>query len=291
MNQNPDYHLHLFARQPKELEIFLASYTFENDRITVWHINEFGTDHYDVIINGIGIGNPKLLMQEPFAVFRLTEKFDNVVLDYLQKHPQALYIYLSSGAVYGSDFVTATEQHSTSTIRINSVTTNDYYRLSKLNAEVKHRAYTSFHIVDLRIFSFFSSFVDLTASYFMNDIINAIRRDEPLVTDANDMVRDYIHPSDLASIVQILISKRKLNDVFDVYSMNPVSKFEIITYFEKAYGLNYTINHQAQYSPTGTKNNYYSNYKKLADLGYNPTVTSLDTLIMMTDQILSQNKT
>jgi len=56
------------------------------------------------VINCVGIGDPGKLRNEMSSIFRVTERFDNLVLDYLECHPSALYLNMSSGAAYGQDF-------------------------------------------------------------------------------------------------------------------------------------------------------------------------------------------
>ena len=67
-----------------------------------------------------------------------------------------------------------------------------------------------------------------------------------------------------------------MNDSFDVYSKKPVSKFEVLNFMKKRYGLKYKIKKTTNFK--NIKLNYYSNSKKLLDLGYKPKFTSLETI-------------
>jgi nucleoside-diphosphate-sugar epimerase len=136
------------------------------------------------------------------------------------------------------------------------------------------------NIVDLRIFGYFSRFIDLNAQYFMSEVISCVKDGKVLVTGEENMIRDYVHPSDLMSLIEKYIVVQPLNDVFDVYSLKPVMKFEILEYFAKQYGLKYSIKDDMQISAaTGIKDYYYSDYKKAEQIGYSPQFTSMDSII------------
>lgn len=287
MNKRGEFHLHLFARKIDALNNFINLYTHDPGNITVRGLEEFNNYSYDVIINCIGIGNPSDLKKDPSMVFRLTEQFDNLVLDYLQNNKNTLYLYFSSGAVYGSNFSMPVDRNSYNKLNVNHIDSNDFYSISKIYTEVKHRSYAEYNIVDLRVFGFFSQFSDLTTPYFLNELITCVQKNQVFITTYSNMIRDYIHPTDLIAIIDKLIFKHDLNDVFDVYSLAPISKFEIIELFEQKYNLIYQIENLPGSSPTGEKNSYYSVNNKLVEIGYYPTLSSLNTIMMATDRILN----
>jgi hypothetical protein len=100
----------------------------------------------------------------------VTEKFDNLIIRYLEKHPGTLYINLSSGAVYGKKIEKPLEITSPSIIDINRLDSGDYYAIAKLNAEAKHRALSNFNIADIRVF-FFQPLYRFVIGFLMGDII------------------------------------------------------------------------------------------------------------------------
>ncbi|MNC18560.1 hypothetical protein D3C75_664640 [compost metagenome] len=80
------------------------------------------------------------------------------------------------------------------------------------------------------------------------------------------------------------------NDVFDVYSLNPVPKFEIIEFFVQNYNLTVKINPQEnRASITGSKYNYYSTYKKASEIGYYPKYSSMQSISDGYKQIRMRN--
>lgn len=285
LDKNVGYRLFLFARDEERLNQFVRAHC--HGVVNCLPFNQFNDTNYDVVINCIGIGDPAKLKNAGGAIFRLTETFDNMVLDYLERHPDTLYINFSSGAVYGTDFDAAVSDSSYLTLEINNIVPQNYYGISKINAEAKHRGLPQKNIVDLRVFSFFSRFIDSESKFFINEIISCLKTYEILKTGPGNIVRDYIHPEDLLNLVEKCIDKHSLNDVFDVYSLKPVTKFEVLDYFVKQHGLKYYVNDKLFVSTaTGTKDCYFSNNKKAEKIGYFPRFTSLQSIIEGSKAIL-----
>jgi len=212
--------------------------------------------HYDVIINCVGIGNPAKLDTLDVNIFNLTEQFDTLVLNYLQHHDSTLYINMSSGAVH------------------TPFTASTFYSIAKINSEAKHRSFPHFNIIDLRVFNYFTRYINLEYSYLITDILNHIIQDKTLITDTKNIVRDYIHPFDFISLIEKCIEASPINDAFDVYSLKPVSKIEILSLFEHQYNLKYT------FIPAELHNTdkYYSTSHKASTIGYAPRFTSIKAL-------------
>jgi nucleoside-diphosphate-sugar epimerase len=285
--RSQSHDLVLFARSTERVKAFMASIA-PNTIYPIRPLDDFSKGDYDVIINCIGIGEPGRLKNAAATIFRLTETHDNMVLDYLEKRPGALYINFSSGAVYGRDFLKPAEESSASLIPLNHLDSNDWYRIAKLNSEAKHRALSGFNIVDLRVFAYFSRFIDLAAQYFLTEIIACIKERRTLATGPRDMVRDFVSPFDLFSAVEKCIDKHTLNEVYDVYSLKPTSKFELLDYFARTYQLQYVIEREhAITTVTGSKSNYFSNNKRAEQIGYVPTKTSLQAIVEESAHILT----
>lgn len=270
-----EYEISLFSRSKEKVQSFLDTLTTK-EMFSVYHYNEFKSQKYDVIINCTGIGNPILLKKNPTAIFKVTEEMDELVLSYLQENPETFYVNLSSGAAYVQTTEKAIQTNSKCIIDINNLVPSDFYGIAKVNSEAKHRSMFNFNIVDLRIFSFFSQFIDQEAGFFMSEIISCIKNKEILKTSEDDMTRDYVCSQDLLKLIILCIQNKKLNDVFDVYTLKPISKFELLNFFKKKYGLKYEIlTTEEHFSPTGKKIEYFSNNHKAESLGYSPAHTSL----------------
>jgi|SRR3989344_4295661 len=272
------HELFLVSRTPEQLAIGGAPISASCAVHTLTYA-EFPQQTYDVVINCVGISDPGQIALAGASIFRLTEDYDNLVLDYLARHSGALYVFVSSGAVYGRDFSRPVDDQTLVSIGLGDIRPSDYYGLAKLNAEVKHRALAQYNIVDLRIFGFFSRYADLSAKFFLSDIIAAIRSGRPLVTDDRDMSRDYVHPADLGQLVERCIQQQHLNQSLDVYSRQPTTKFEIIKMARERYGLAVEVcDSPVGNSTTGDKDHYYSLSKRAEMVGYIPQYTSLEVV-------------
>lgn len=281
-----DRQLLLYARSSERAREFLS--IIGADSPAVYPLDEFGAEPFDVVINCIGIGDPGRLVREAASIFSLTESWDNRVLDYLTANPETMYIYFSSGAAYGTDFSKPVDGTTLSSFPLNNLKPSEYYGVAKLNAEAKHRALPEFNIVDLRVFSYFSRFIDLSTHFLLSDIVASIKNSTEFVTSPANIVRDYVHPDDLTALVECCIARRCLNDVYDVYSAKPVGKFEILDEFAVSFGLQYRVHSDAAtVTATGTKEHYYSCNQKAGTLGYAPRYTSIDAVRRETEALLA----
>lgn len=232
---------------------------------------------FDVIINCIGVREK--LWTEPYEIFNITELFDNLCIDRLFLNPGALYISFSSGAVFGGEFSQPAMQDTRAVFDVNSLAHEAFYGISKLNAEAKHRALPDLNIADIRVFSYFSRHLHRDEPALMNQVLTSVETRQELVTSPVDFYRDYIHPKDLARLVERVIGVHDLNAAFDAYSLLPVGKFEILRHFSAAHGLRWRVDPGFKdTSPTGPKLNYYSNNPAAAELGYVPEHTALDAV-------------
>lgn len=291
LSSSKRYELYLFARSMERLTSFLV----ENDITDKTHVFDYkqfqDSAAYNVIINCIGIGNPQDLIHAPFSVFQITEQYDNMILQYLQMKPDTIYINLSSGATYGSDFASPATNNKLLDLNINRLSLKDYYGISKLHMEAKHRSLDDFRIVDLRIFGFFSSYIDLKSKFLLTEVIEHIWTRKVLNTSPENIIRDYVHPEDFLRLVECCMDENIQNDVYDVYSLKPATKFEILDYFVREYGLKYEVKNSSLYdSVTGSKTNYYSINEKALNIGYLPSYTSLDSIHLGYQQIRMRNK-
>lgn len=290
--RNGDFSLHLYTKSPDKVRSFLVAIGKSPDEDCVIHegYNNFLKSSYDIIINCVGVGTINKLRGNYTNYFTVTEEYDNLAIGYLRDIcPDTLYISLSSGVVYGREFSAPVEENTTNRIPVNYVATEDYYAIARLNAEAKHRAFHNLKIVDLRIFSYFSRFIDLTDGYFITDVIDCVLNKRILKTNSVNIVRDYVHPKDLFSIVQKCMGVEKINTALDVISAKPAEKREILDYFSMAYGLRYEMNGTVRHvSATGSKNIYCSRYNNAAVIGYKPEFSSMDAIKEESKYIINQ---
>lgn len=281
------YKLFLYSRDNNKLSKIINDIIPEYS-CSINTYNSFDKFGYDVIINCTGISDPYEIKNNGSSIFNITEYYDNKILDYLEKNHSAFYINMSSGAIYGEEFIRPVEDSTYSKLIVNNPTPGNFYSIAKICSETKHRALKHLNITDLRLFGFFSRFIDLDSTFFMSELASSIKNDKTFLTNKIDFIRDFVHPKDLYALVEKCIHKKSINDAIDVYSMAPVSKFEILNNMSQKYDLKYDIKEDLNfYSPTGIKKNYYSLSRKAESIGYHPTYSSIDTIVSEIDHILS----
>lgn len=273
------HELILYARRPEAVKQWLTSVDLP-ERYPAYNFETFDTDdHFDAILNFVGVGNPAQAAAMGAAIFDVTLQYDELALNYVCQHPACRYIFLSSGAAYGSSFDAPVDVNSKAMIAINSLQRQDWYAVAKLHAECRHRSLAHLPIVDIRVFNYFSHTQDLEARYFITDAFRAIRDKTVLITSAEYMMRDFIGPDDFYQLVGCTLSSPVVNIAIDCYSISPIDKWTLLTNMQERFGLRYAIvQSSAGVNATGEKSNYYSLNRRAADLGYQPKLTSLETI-------------
>jgi nucleoside-diphosphate-sugar epimerase len=279
LNMNPNVELLLYARRPDAIKGGLD-------------ISEFGKQSFDVVINAVGAGTPVGVRDMGTEIFTVTETIDNSVLAVLENLPDALYLFLSSGAVYGTDFTKPAQKDSVNRLPINTLDPSYFYGLSKINAEAKHRGHSDLNIIDLRVFSFFSRFIDLEARFFITDAIHAIQNRTVLKTSQQDINRDFVTPPDLVHLISCCIktwrsSNIPVNATCDVYSKAPAGKFDLLNQIKAHFPFEYELEDDAGLVSTGPKSNYYSLDNSADAWGYTPEFTSIDGVLRELSDLLA----
>ena len=285
-----EFILHLFSRSSDKPRDFLStiSKTPNEDCVVYGGYGDFLKGSYDVVINCVGVGTANKLQGDFSKYFTVTEEYDNLVINYLlHGHSDALYVSFSSGVVYGGNFSAPGEENTVNNISVNHVVPEDYYSIVRINAEAKHRSFKNLKIADLRLFSYFSRFIDLADGYFITEVMDCILKKKTLITNDVNFVRDYVHPEDLFAMVKKCMAVGNINQAFDVTSAKTVEKKEILDYFSQEYNLKYKTDQSLNpASATGQKKIYCSNYFNAADIGYKPAFSSLDTIKQESKYIL-----
>jgi nucleoside-diphosphate-sugar epimerase len=273
-----DKRLYLFARRPDEVRLWLQSLGLAA-RYLVDDFAAFAQHEFDAVMNFVGVGNPAQAVAMGNTIFDVTLRFDELVLDYLKTHPNCRYLFLSSGAAYGSNFAEPANHDTPARIDLNHLKPHDWYGMAKLHAECRHRAHPELAIIDIRVFNYFSHTQDMSARFLMTDILRAIRDNTVLQTSSDFMVRDYLHPSDFYGLVTALLNSPACNTAVDCYSLAPVDKPTLLATMQEKFGLHFEINQSTSVNATGSKPHYYSQNQRAAAFGYQPTKTSLQGIV------------
>jgi len=252
-----------------------------SEKYQVQEYSEFGNHQkYDVIINFVGIGDPAKAQKMGSDIFKVTEQYDDMALEYLKQHKKTKYIFLSSGAVYGGNYQEPVNKNTVAMIDINNLDSTDWYTLAKLYAEAKHRSLSDLSIVDVRVFNYFSHTQDMNARFLITDIVRVIKNKEVFKTSAVDIVRDFITPPDFYNLIQAIVDFKPINMALDCYTKSPISKFDLLNGLKEEFGLDYKVDKNIGIiNATGLKLNYYSLNKAEKSINYNPENTSLEGII------------
>jgi len=279
-SNHKDYDLFLFSRNLGLLNDWVGRQSLDGS----YHVQDYSyfnkNQRYDVIINFVGIGDPVKAQKMGSDIFKVTEQYDDMALEYLKQHKKTKYIFLSSGAVYGGNYQEPVNKDTVAIIDINNLKSTDWYAISKLYAEAKHRSMPELSIVDVRVFNYFSHTQDMNARFLITDIVRAIKNKEIFKTSANNIIRDFITPPDFYRLIQAIINFKPINRAVDCYTKSPISKFDLLDGLGDKLGLEYEIDNNVDIiNATGIKLNYYSVYKIADGIGYFPKNTSLDGII------------
>ena len=121
-----DYDFSLFSRNVALLQKWINNESL-SDKYQVQEYSEFGHHQkYDVIINFVGIGDPVKAQIMGSDIFTVTEKYDDMALEYLKQNKKTKYIFLSSGAVYGGNYQEPVDKDTVATIDINCLVPQSY---------------------------------------------------------------------------------------------------------------------------------------------------------------------
>lgn len=282
--------LHLFARRTDEVKKWLMSEGLSG-RYPVDEFSGFAKQEFDAVINFVGAGNPAQIATMGNSILDVTLRFDELVLEYLRLHPSCRYLFMSSGAAYGSNFAEPARRNTPAIVPINNLAPQDWYGVAKLHAECRHRAHPEFAIIDMRVFNYFSRTQDISARFLITDILRAIRDKTVLKTSPDYIVRDFLHPADFYRLVSALLSAPAANAAIDCYSRAPIDKPSLLAAMKEKFGLQYEITKATVgVNATGNKAHYYSLNTRAADFGYQPELTSLEGVLLESAMILGAHQ-
>ena len=279
-SKKKNYDFSLFVRKVELLEKWINNKNL-NESCQVQEYSSFNNNQkYDVIINFVGIGDPAKAQEMGNNIFKITEQYDEMALEYLKCNKETKYIFLSSGAVYGGDYKDPVNKDTLATVDINNLTSTEWYAIAKLYVEAKHRSLPSLFIVDVRVFNYFSHTQSMNARFLITDIVYAIKNKEVFKTSSENIARDFITPPDFYNLIRTIIDFKPINIALDCYTKSPVLKFDLLSEFGSKFGLKYEVGKDIDIvNATGAKLNYYSVNKAAKSMGYNPKNTSLEGII------------
>ena len=288
--EKSSYELVLYARRPEVVAQWLSRVGLAG-RFVVSDFAAFGPDEqFDALFNFVGVGDPAKAVAMGSTIFDVTLKYDELALNYVRKYPDCRYLFLSSGAAYGSSFDTPVDENTKAVIAINHLQPKDWYGVAKLHAECRHRAQAHLPIVDIRMFNYFSHTQDLDARFLITDILRAILDKTVLKSSSDNVVRDYLHPRDFYQLISAILSSPATNTAVDCYSLAAISKLNLLAEMQKKFGLRYEVTDEnVGINATGSKANYYSLNTKASNFRYFPKLTSLEGLLIECEAVIKHS--
>lgn len=283
------HELVLYARRPEVVTQWLSSIGLAG-RYVVADFAAFSTDEsFDAVLNFVGVGDPAQSTAMGATIFDVTLKYDELALDYVRKHPDCRYIFLSSGAAYGASFDSPVDENTKAVIAINDLHPQDWYSVAKMHAECRHRAMAHLPIVDIRVFNYFSHTQDMEARFLITDIVRAIRDNTVLKTSAANIIRDFLHPSDFRRLISAILAAPATNVAIDCYSKAPIDKISLLEKLQLKFNLQCeNFNNTIGVNATGNKTYYYTLNKRAEEFGYKPMLTSLDGILYEIDLLINK---
>lgn len=266
--------LALFARDPSGL----AAESWP-DHVSLHSLDRFDAGDFSLVINAIGAGDPRNVAALGRDIVETTREWDERVLATMG--PGTAYVFLSSGAVYGSGLADGVDAGSVLSQPAGRLESIPPYALAKLFAEARHRTLSERHILDLRIFGFSDVSIPRSGSFFLSELAQAIARRQPFVTSPAEMIRDYAGVDELHGLIQAWKNAGMPNCALDLYTLEPVGKLALLEVVSKRYGLQIVRDGAAD----GPRPVYASQCHAAAELGYRPARTSLQVVLETLDAV------
>ena len=291
VKKNTEFNISLFSRDNSKVKAWVENKKIRNNISLIGLYSDFSNkDKYDVILNFVGIGDPAKAIEMGSSILDITHIFDTMAIEYLNKNPSTMYFFLSSGAVYGHEnFSVNVNEFTEARFTINNLKPQDCYSIAKLHAECRHRSLSDKSIVDIRVFNYINSSIDINSRFLIADALRSIKNKHDFKTSSKNIIRDYIGPDDFYNLIISLIMYGELNDSIDCFTKLPIDKFSMLDMLKKEFGLSYCIeDSEMGLNATGAKNNYYSENFRAEKYGYKPLYTSSDTIKRESELILKK---
>ncbi|GGF27399.1 hypothetical protein GCM10011611_36790 [Aliidongia dinghuensis] len=280
--------LALFSRRPDELAAWGREQHLPGTVQSLGY-ERFQDGAFDAVLNFVGSGDPARTAAIGSSILDITHEYDDLALTYLRRHPQTRYLFMSSGAAYGRTFLRPAQAYTQAEFPINGLSATDFYSVAKMYAECRHRALADAAIVDIRIFNYFSRTSDIAARFFMTDIVRAIANGEVLKVSEAPMRRDFLAPVDFAHLIDCVLRADPVNMAIDAYSKAPLEKFELLARMREEFSLRFeVVPAPPVVISTGAKPEYFSENRRAEMLGYHPTFSSIEGVVMEVRALFKQ---
>jgi nucleoside-diphosphate-sugar epimerase len=243
----------------------------------------------DIVINAIGLGAPDKIAAAGTDILRLTFEWEEKIKAALLEAPECLYVFISSGAVYGRLGQKSASSDSVAAFSVNETEVGSEYAKAKFVAEALHRSWRHNRILDVRVFGYASQFIDLRSTFFLSQIYHALLEEKVFFTGPQDMVRDYVGANELVSLAESVAHRTQVNDAVDLFSLAPANKFLIIDAMRQ-FGLKCEVVDDAEAAIAPARVHYFTSFMRAREYGYRPQRSSLEIVVATAEALLSQRR-
>ena len=211
------------------LDVYVnKQFKLKDKNLKTYKLKNFPQDKNIVaVINAGGPGDPNVHKKSK-NIFNLFNYIDEKILKFIIKNQKIKYINISSGVVLNLS-------------KLNKNKDKYDYVDTKYYIEQKHRSYKNHKIYDLRVFGYFSRFINLKAGFFLSKVLKSLKEKAVLNVDPHNNVRDFIGGYDLSRFIKIIINGNFTNRSFNLLSKKKSKKFEILKFLKKDYRLKFNI--------------------------------------------------
>jgi nucleoside-diphosphate-sugar epimerase len=250
-------------------------------------VAELDLSGVDIVVNALGAGDPGQIRTLGNSIVTLTLEWEAAIAQALAASPGALYVFLSSGAVYGQLIGKGAGHDDRVSFSVNESPPEEAYGLAKFAAETIHRSRPDRRILDIRIFGFISPFIDIGGRYFLSELFASLVRGTILRTAPGDMVRDYVDGVDLAALIDCFIGKSDTNLAVDIFTLRPAGKFEIL---ERLAPLGLRFKVDPRIPAPSQRVMYASCYDVATKFGFKPRAAAVDIVEAVAIQLLQDHR-
>lgn len=267
---------HLYSRKFE----FLDELKLSNLQVITHNFDDFKTaDECDVILNFIGLGSPSRVARESSRLEELDLEVDLACIRLLELNPEATYIYMSSGASYGSDFSSPAIDENELPQKSKFDLPRDTYGWVKRSTEARHRALPQYKIINIRIFGYASRNMDLDAGFLLSDLAKSLVTGNTVRISTEVAYRDFINPGFFHEDINFCLEKNIPNTSIDLTSSAPLGKGELVDALARIFGLKVKREELPSHSDSTSKRNYFSLSKRLRDFGFTNTYSAIDMVL------------
>lgn len=198
----------------------------------------------------------------------------NLLMEVLEhcKSSEVTFNFISSGFVYGSDILNARETDNTDP--------RGFYSITKRTAEQLLISFCETFGCNYRIFRLSNVYgTDKTVSSQKNVLgflVDKMKRDEEIqIYDGGMAYRDYMHVSDYARCIKLLMERSELNQIYNIGSGQPEYFYDILETartFLKSNSKFVSVDAPDFYKKVQCKN-FYLNIDKIKKYNFFPQVT------------------